>query len=260
MKYTFYILSLFIIVLSACSPKKYILINEPKLEQGDSSFYKTIRSSYYIQPGDILYISIHSTLSETDGIFHFPGQEEDNVSGGSQGINIYLKQFVIDDAGNIRIPVIGTIYVTGSTVEEIEKIVEIEARKYVHDALARVKLVSYEITFLGEFGEPGKITFYKDRVNILDAIASAGEVTYYANRKNIRVLRQTKEGIYSYRIDLTDIELLESNKFYLQPNDIVYAEPSARRIFRVNAADYSVVLATITSTIAFITLMISLKN
>ena len=63
--------------------------------------------------------------------------------------------------------------------------------------MARVKRVSCQVTFLGEFNHVGTISFYQDRVNILDAIAQAGEVTYYGDRKNVRVMRQTPEGMHT---------------------------------------------------------------
>lgn len=258
----FYIkICLLLFILSSCNPNRYIYIGESDLEKGDSNLYALQKTTYYLQLGDIIYVSMHSTLSETEGMFHFPGQESvSNSSSGIQGGSMYLNQSVIDDQGYIRFPVLGMIYAAGSTIEELEAIIEKEAQKYVDDALARVKLVSYEITFMGEFGITGKINFYKDRVHILNAIAQAGEVTYYADRKNIRILRQTPDGLTSYRIDLTDKALLTSDKFYLQPNDIVYAEPLPRKIFRVNVSDYSLAIATISSTIAFIALIVSLNK
>jgi polysaccharide biosynthesis/export protein len=258
MKY-FVLNCLLILLLASCSPKRYIYVREDKKPEQDSTFYITIKRQYVLQPGDIIYISIHSSLSDTKGMFHFPGQEQVGSSVTNQGGSMYLNQFVIADDGTISIPVIGKVYIAGSTVEETEKIIEFEAQKYVTDALARVKLVSYEITFMGEFAHVGKINFYEDRLNILDAIAEAGEVTYYGDRKNVRVLRQTPDGLNTFRIDLTNKSLLTSDKFFLQPNDIIYAEPLPRKIFRVNAADYSIILTTISSTLALIAVILTLK-
>lgn len=129
-----------IILLSSCNPSRYIYMNDNDATLQDTVVYHTIKPEYYLQPGDVLYVSIHSTLSETEGMFHFPGQES-VASGGSQSGQMYLNQSVIDDEGYIRMPVLGKIYVAGSTVEQIEKVVEAESRKYVEDALARVKLV-----------------------------------------------------------------------------------------------------------------------
>jgi polysaccharide export outer membrane protein len=251
--------ALILVIFSACSTKKFIYLREEIREPGDSCFYPADKPGYLVQPGDVLYISIHSTLSETKGMFHFPGQE--NVtSSGMREENMYLNQSVVAEDGYIRMPVIGSVYVAGSTIDDIEKLIETEARKYVTDALARVKLVSYSISFIGEFNNPGKINFYKDHVHILDAVAEAGDVTYYGDRQHIRVLRQTSEGFYTYMIDLTDKNLMTSNNFYLQPNDVVYAEPLPRKILRLNVGDYSVILASLTSTLALITVIISLRK
>ena len=250
-----------LLLFNSCSTKRYVYLREDKEQTQDSTFYKLDKTNYYIQPGDILYISIHSILSETEGMFHFPGQGSSTLTGAAmQNNSMYLNQSVVDDMGFIRIPTLGMVYVAGSTVDEVEEVVQMEARKFVSDALARVKLVSYEISFIGEFNNPGKITFYKDRVHILDALAQAGEVSYYADRQHLRVMRQTEEGMYSYYIDLTDKNLMTDERFYLKPNDVVYAEPLPRKIFRINAADYALVLATITSTIATVALIVTLSK
>ncbi len=172
---------------------------------------------------------------------------------------MYLNQYVVSDSGYIRIPVIGSVYVAGYTITNIEKLIEREARKYIDDAISKVKLLNYKITFIGEFGNPGEKYFYRDRVNIIDALVAAGDVTYYGDRKNLRVLRQTPKGIESFRINLHDVALLNSKDFYLKPNDIVYAEPLPRKIFRLQTSDYSVLLVTISTTLAFISVILNLK-
>jgi polysaccharide export outer membrane protein len=252
-------ISFIAILISACSTKRYVYVAEDHNTSHDSTFYRSIKQQYQVQPGDVIYISIHSSLSDTKGMFHFPGQEQLTNQGNAEGGLMYLNQFVISDSGYIRMPVIGSLFIAGSTIAEIEKMVETEARRYVSDAIARVKLVSYQVTFLGEFNKVGTINFYKDRINILDAIAEAGEVTYYGDRQNIRIMRQTPDGMYTFHVDLTDKSLLSDKSFYLQPNDIIYAEPLPRKILRVNAGDYALILTTISSTLALVAVILSLK-
>lgn len=255
---------LLIIVLSfSCNTSKYIYFREPKIPPGDSVFYATQKPDYQIQPGDIIYLRFKSSLSDMDSYFNFstlPANNSMMASSTGQSSGMYLNEFVVDDHGNIRIPVIGILHVAGNDINEIQQMVQDNARKYVADVLVKAKLVSYTVSFIGEFGNPGKVTFYKDHVSILDAIAQVGEVTYYGNRRHIRVMRQTPKGIYTYHIDLTDPSLLTSKKFYLEPNDVVYAEPLPRKIFRTEVSDYTFILATITSSLAFVTLILSLKK
>lgn len=246
------------IVLSACNPARHIYFYEDKDSVTDSVYYPVKKTNYQIQPGDVLYFSIYSSLSDVEHVFYFSNQSANTVSGGTE--NMYLTQYVVSDSGTIRIPVIGSVFVAGSTINEVQLVIEKEARKYVSDAIVRVKMASFTVTFLGEFTRPGKITFYKDHVNLLDALGEAGEVTFGGNKENIRIMRQTPQGIYTYRINLNDKNLLTSNKFYLQPNDIVYAEPLPRKVLRTNITDYSMIISTISSTIAIVALFISLQN
>jgi polysaccharide biosynthesis/export protein len=253
---------LIILVVCSCNPAKYIYFREPKKPIADSVFYPTHKTDYKLQPGDIIYLEFKSSLSESTEYFDFSENGTSNAFNiGSQTTgSMYLSQYVVDDDGEILIPEIGYLKISDHTIPEIKEIIQTEARKKIQDVIVKVKLVSYEITFLGEFGHPGKILFYKDHVSLIDALAAAGEVTFYGDKQHVRVMRQTADGIYTYRLNLNDKNLLTSEKFYLKPGDVVYADPLPRKIFRTNAGDYAIVLATITSTMAFIYLIISLQN
>jgi polysaccharide export outer membrane protein len=245
----------------SCSTAKYIYFREPKNPTTDSSFFQTKKTDYHIQPGDILYLEFKSSLSETTIYFDFTNKNSDNTSSiGGESSSMYLSQFVVDGQGDIMIPEIGYLKVSELTIPEINNLIQNEARKKIKDVIVKVKLVSFQITFLGEFGHPGEKVFYKDQVSLIDGLAAAGEVTYYGDRKHVRVMRQTPNGLYTYRLDLTDNSILNSEKFYLKPGDIVYAEPLSRKIFQMNAQDYSIFLSVLTSTLAFITLIITMQN
>lgn len=257
-------ISILILLLSSCNVAKYTYFNEPETKKDvDSVVYNFTNKEYYLQSQDILYIRFHSTMSEADDYFRFPTQQGNSNThdvGGRNGGSGYLTEYVINEKGFIKIPVIGDVYVRGYQVNDIEEIIEKEAKRYISDVMVKVKLLSFRVSFLGEFNGAGERIYYRDKVHILNALAQGGELTFYTKWKEVRIMRQTETGIYSFRVDLNDASLLEDEKFYLQPNDIVYAEPSWRRLFRVNVADYTLILGTITTTIGFIALMFSLSN
>ncbi|MBE9509972.1 MAG: sugar transporter, partial [Bacteroidetes bacterium] len=67
------------------------------------------------------------------------------------------------------------------------------------------------------------------------------------NRKKVLIIRPTKSGTETFRIDLTSSKVLSSEGFFLLPNDIVYVEPISTKTFRINAPTLSIFLSTIST-------------
>ena len=152
--------------------------------------------------------------------------------GGQAGKNesaLYFDGFTVDDHGNIRMPILGEINVIGYTLEEvrvkIEKKLLEEYFKTEANVFVTVKLAGFRYTINGEVGSTGTKTLFKDNVTILEAVANAGDITTVGNRKEVTVIRQTPTGVQMHDIDLTDVNVMKSPYYYLQPNDYIYVKP-----------------------------------
>ncbi len=244
----------------SCSNKKYVYLKEEKRAHEDTGKYALRYPEYKLQSGDFLDIQFHSTMTDVEEMFRFTGGEmsASNIAnaGRSGGQGAFFYGYMINDSGAVRIPVIGNIQLEGLDLEEVQKLVEEEARKYVNDVIVKVRLYGIRITLLGEFNNTGTHFIYKDRVHILDAVAAGEDLTYFSDRRYLRIIRETEDNMYTYSIDLTDKDLLTSEKFYLLPNDIVYAEPSSRKIFRETISDYLLGITTLSSTLALIVVLV----
>jgi polysaccharide export outer membrane protein len=170
--------------------------------------------------------------------------------GSSNLGGFYVIGYTVDYDGTITLPVLGKIIVSGLTVSEALAAIQKQADKYIANAQIEVKLVSFKISVIGEVRKPGQFEIYNDKANIFEAIANAGDLTYYANRKNILILRSEPEGTRTYRINLTDKDILASPLYYVQPNDVIYVEPMKSTGLRLSAADYSVLISTISVTLS----------
>ncbi|NTW33600.1 MAG: polysaccharide export protein, partial [Bacteroidetes bacterium] len=95
---------------------------------------------------------------------------------------------------------------------------------------------------------PGIYKVYNTKINILEALGMAGDLTIYGNRKDIMLIRQNLPGKYTF-INLTDRNILNSNYFYLQPNDILYIKPNKSKFFGTIPFPFATVLSTITTLI-----------
>ena len=250
------VLVLIVVVLfPACMSNKikYIQDKDATFEQIDE--YANKPKDYKLQVEDILYVKITSTNKEINEYFNLNNK---NTSNNTTNSNFYLDGFTVNDSGYVEIPVLGPIKVLGLNMNEVSKLFDERTDEHLNNAIVNVKLVSFYLTFLGEVNSQGRITVYKDEVNILDAVALAGGISDYGDKRNVLVVRKTHNGTKTFHVDLTDRQLLLSDKFYLLPNDMVIVEPLRNKTFRMSIVDYTIILTTVTSTITMILLILSL--
>jgi polysaccharide export outer membrane protein len=181
---------------------------------------------YRIQINDILNIRIKVLDQENATIFNPVGEANLNASGAERA---YFDGFTVDLHGNIRIPTLGKLNVIGFTTEEIEKVIKDklldEQFKETANIFVTVKLSGLRYTANGEVGVPQTVTLFQDRVNIFEAIANVGEIPVTGNKKEVQIIRQYPQGQQIHTIDLTDINVMKSPYYYIQPNDIIYVKP-----------------------------------
>lgn len=256
-KFTF-ILSL--IFLCSCGYYKrftYLQTNPPN--RPDSTYQNNILV-YKLQTADILNVKI---LSIDENITKMFNQETlgatANMAGGAMGA-MYLSGFSIDKEGFITLPILGNVQVLGLTLEESKQKIQKVAESYVTDARVEIKLVSFKVSMLGEVRSPGQITIFNDRANIFEAIALAGDISYNGNRRKVTIVRNHGNTTTTIKIDLTQRDILSSQQYYLQPNDIIYVEPLRSTAFRLRVSDYATFLTLITSTITAVLLVTQALN
>jgi polysaccharide export outer membrane protein len=77
----------------------------------------------------------------------------------------------------------------------------------------------------------------------------AGDLTDFAERKKVKLMRQTEDGIDVYTIDLTRDDIIESEFYYIMPNDIIYVEPLKIKQFGFTSFPYSILFSTVSATL-----------
>jgi polysaccharide export outer membrane protein len=97
--------------------------------------------------------------------------------------------YTISPAGEIVMPLIGTIRATGRTKSELEREItrQYAAGKFLQEPKVTVDVVSYlPIYVLGETLRPGAYP-YTSGLNVLTAITLAGGFTYRASRNSVLI-------------------------------------------------------------------------
>lgn len=243
----FSIIALIVIFIASCTPHREIVYFQDKQEVGDTVAYDT--TSYKVKPGDILHVRVLTMEEENYKIFNTEGLHETGSSGGFRNeISIYINGYSVDEQGNIEMPVIGEVNVSGKAISEIRKHIQQKVDEYLIDATAVVKLVNFNVTVLGEVNRPGNYYIYDNQLTVADALGLAGDMTDFGNRK-INVLRHTPEGAKFATLDLTDRQSFSSEYFYLQSNDIVYVEPTFAKRLGFRDFPFSVMFSAVTTTL-----------
>lgn len=223
------ILSLFFLLASCVTNKELTYFGE---KEGDEALIKQSiklnEKPYRVQVGDLLSIKIKSSDERIASLF----QPVSTVPGSNQlqsDQSLYYNGFTVSKHGNIEIPILGKINVLAFTTEEIQEVVKdkllADYFNKEEDLFIVVKLAGLRFTVTGEVNQTGIFTLFQDRVNIIEALASAGDITTVGNRKDVLIIRQYPQGQKIHHIDLTSIDALKSPYYYIQPNDMVYVKP-----------------------------------
>lgn len=218
---------------------------------------------YRLQYNDIIDVNIKTVEDLLRDGFSVLGQSppQNNAMGQvaqSGGDIYYMNGYNIDKNGNIRLPLIGELFVRDKTIDEARIIIEDKVKSLVKtEIFVTVKLGGIRYSALGEFRKPGKYVVLQDRMTIFEAIAHAGDLTSVAERKELVLIRQHPEGTEIHKIDLTDRSIVQSPFYFIQPNDQLYAEPlKVRELGSGENATQS--LALIISSISAIVLVLNL--
>ena len=247
-KYYIYI-SIFTVIVSCTTYKDITYLRNLNPSSADS-LYKSKPGIYKIQPADILYVKISCLDENINKVF-----SQSTGSQISSGGGYYMTGYTVEQDGTINLPILGRLTVSGYTVPEALKEIQKITDKYITNAIVELRLVSFKISVIGEVKRPGQLNVYNDKANIFEVVALAGDLTYYGNRHSILLMRSYPEGTKTYWLDLTDKNILTSDLFYIQPNDIIYVKPYRNTGFRLSIADYSMLISTLTVTFSAIFLV-----
>jgi polysaccharide export outer membrane protein len=96
-----------------------------------------------------------------------------------------------------------------------------------------------------------------DRFTILDALAASGDLTTNSRLDRIGVIREYGDSRRIYWNDIRSKDIFLSPTFYLQQNDIIYVEPTSKRVRQENRTNLYMlqsIFGFVTSTISLILL------
>ncbi len=216
-----------ILLISSCGSQKEITY----LQGVDDGYRQVIQEPYEVtlKSDDLIAIMVNSRDPELAQIFNLPlmsYQTGTRVTGQNT-----VLAYLVDSAGNIDFPQLGTIHVAGMTRSQLTQHIQQELidRGLVKDPVVTIQFQNYKVSVIGEVTRPGSFSVTSDRITIFDALSLAGDMTIYGKRDNVKIIREENGVRVVSVVDLRNGDILNSPYYYLQQNDVVYVEPNKAR-------------------------------
>jgi polysaccharide export outer membrane protein len=247
------ITGIILIFLCSCVTQKQVKYLQRKQKEDTNHTYQNHRTSdYKIQPHDNLYIRIFALDEKTYVFFNKQSGIGGISNSESSEVGMYLDSYVVNDSGYIDFPLIGKIFMKDLKVDEAKNKIQSLVNDYLKDVTVTLKLVNFNITILGEVKKPGNYKIYQDKINIFESVSLAGDLTDFANRGKVALIRQTKEGSRVIYFNMNSIDILRSEYYYMEPNDILYFAPLGIKRWGTETFPWALVFGTISTTLLLI--------
>jgi len=213
---------------------------------------------YKLRTDDRLFVRVYSLDESVTRMYNFGrGNYMQNqsangaMSNGNSTNDLY--SYLVDDEGNIQFPTLGNIYVRGLTTREVKQKLEEELGKLLKEipgfatVSVDVNIVNRSFSIIG--AQSGRYAITKEKMTIFEALALAGNLGEFNSRKEVKLVRE-KDGVTTVKtFDARSEDIINSEYYYIEPNDIIYIRKIPGYSFGINSA--STALGITATTISF---------
>ena len=139
----------------------------------------------------------------------------------------YGKWIMLDAKGEVKLPQIGNIKLQGLTIIEATAVLEKAYSQFVQKPNVTIRVLTNQVTVLGEVKSQGNYIFSSDNIRLVDLIGKAQGFTDYARTKNVQIIRGEKQ----FKVDLTNSYNVANKEVIIYPGDVVYVPPAGNKGF-----------------------------
>jgi len=224
-------------------------LNDTVLKSSNSDL-----AEHIIQRNDLLSIHITSLNKEASEVFNAT-----NTGGASvvtaTGTRNEASGSLVSTDGFIELPMLGSIQAAGLTKTQLkEKITKlILDKQLLVNPIVDIRHLNYEVTVLGEVARPTVITVPNEKISLIKALGVAGDITVFGRKDNVLLIREDDGKKIIKRIDLNSASFLQSEYYYLKPNDVVYVEATKNKEASISRT--KTIIPTVLSAISLIILI-----
>ena len=229
----FFVLSLLAAVAMGCATRKnmtYLQAAGPEIADSINAKFQP-QSETIIRSGDAITVYVSALDQEAVAPYNLSNVTLTKPGVAQVQTTPMLQYYIVDEAGDVELPVLGKVHVAGlkriEAEEEIKKLLEAQVMK----PLVHVNLVDAKVTVLGEVKNPGLVKMDRGRLTIFEALAAVGDLTPYGRRENV----------------------LQNDVLYVAPNGVRVVQSS-------NVGLWLSMVSTVASAATVIVTVVSMRN
>lgn len=154
------------------------------------------------------------------------------ISTGSSNTG---KTLPIYEDGTVIIPFFGSVKVVGLTLQQAELAIQKKMQESILDAQVKLELSTSNF-YIYSKDRKGTYRVYKDNMTIFQALAISGQTTETMDISQVRIIRKDIQGnTVDKKFDLRSIDIIESEYYYIKPNDIIYFPTNKNAFFNITS-------------------------
>jgi polysaccharide export outer membrane protein len=179
-------------------------------------------NDYIVGPNDILYVAVN-------GRTEFDGAGTLTASYASPGSNTF-KGYRIDGRGNIYLPLVGKVAVSGVPLAEVRERIDLAIRQYFNNPSVVIEIAEYrtrQVFIFGAVKKPGPYPMPASGVNLAQLVSSADVSVADSKFRQLRIIRSNSPTQGELLVvDFDKVLRGEAVPLQLQEGDIVFVPKS----------------------------------
>lgn len=183
-----------------------------------------------------------------------------SATGGTGSTTTRELAYLVDQNGNIEMPVLGTIHAAGLTRLKLQDVIRkmLIDGNYIRDPFVMARFRNFKVFFLGSNG--GKaITVPNERCTFLEALALSGDLNIYTNRQKIAVMREIDGKMVLRYLDPRSSKVFDDPFFMLQQNDFIITRDNSYHNFVQSYEQWTPFLTAFSTSLSIVSLYLTYR-
>ncbi|RYZ34511.1 MAG: polysaccharide export protein EpsE, partial [Sphingobacteriales bacterium] len=195
--------------------------------------------TYVIRKNDLLDVRVYTNKGE---MLVDPNRELAKYSGPGSGVSQTERPtFMVDQDGRVNLPMVGYVAVENLSLLQADSLLQKAYNTFYEDSYVITRILNKRVIVLGAVGPINAVTnriipLTTSNMSLIEVLALAGGVHATGGSQNIvsgdvtkiRLIRGDLRNPTVTVIDLSTIAGLTQHDLTMQPNDIIYVEPTRR--------------------------------
>lgn len=180
---------------------------------------------YKLDIGDMITCAISTSDQQIETDFNTVISSDQNE----------LKMYRIYEDSTVVLPFFGKAKIAGHTVQEAEDILQKMMQQSVKDVQVKVSMANNNFYIYAE-DRRGAYPVYKENMTIYQALSMAQQTTGKMDLSKVKILRRNRDGTTKQmEFDLRTQDVIQSEFYYIQPNDYIYFPTNKNAFFNVES-------------------------